>query len=125
MKVLLDTHALLWFLNGDTRLPMRWRSHLDDATLLLSDVSVWEISIKYSLKKLDLPEHPRIWFPKIVAQLGLLDLPIERRHVLRVTDLPPHHGDPFDRLLIAQALDDDLPLMTADEKILRYGVRSV
>lgn len=116
MKILLDPHILLWLAQGDSRLPGTWASMLRDgrSRLFLSDASVWEICIKYSLKRLDLPEHPHRWIPSTLARQKLEILPIHHRHILRVTDLPFHHHDPFDRLLVAQAIEEDLPLMTCD-----------
>lgn len=125
MRVLLDTHMLLWFVRGDERLPRPVRARIEDpgTALILSDVSAWEIAIKVSIGKLDLGEHPRTWLARHTDEMGLTPLPISRVALLRTADLPFHHRDPFDRLLVAQALEEDLPLASVDRRLAPYGVR--
>jgi PIN domain nuclease of toxin-antitoxin system len=89
--------------------------------LYLSAASAWEIGIKSQLQKLDLPEAPEIYVPKRMASNNVLSLPITHEHALLAAALPEHHKDPFDRILIAQALIEDLVLMTADKQLRRYS----
>ena len=93
--------------------------------LYLSAASAWEIAIKHALGKLRLPEPPISYVPDRVAALGVQPLPIEHEHALHVATLPPHHRDPFDRLLVAQAQLDDLPILTADPLIEAYDVTTI
>lgn len=93
-----------------------------DNELLLSAVSSWEIAIKYSLGRLELPEPPMEFVPSRMVRSGVIGLAVEHRHALAVAELPAHHRDPFDRLLVAQALVESLPILTADPQLSRYGV---
>src|SRR5213593_5233792 len=105
MKILIDTQVFLWSLGG-IRSSKRLKKFFSDRrknAFYVSHVTAWEISIKYGLGKLILPETPNIFFPDRLRQSEFLGLPIELDHVLNVCGLPPIHGDPFDRLLIAQA----------------------
>ena len=124
MRLLLDTHTWLWAQSEPNRLNERCRQLLADAdeTLLFSAASSWEIGIKYALKKLELPEPPGLFVPKRLAQMGITPLPIEHAHALQVAELPHHHRDPFDRLLIAQAQLEGATLATADPRFLLYEV---
>jgi PIN domain nuclease of toxin-antitoxin system len=90
--------------------------------LLLSAASSWEISIKYALGKLRLPEPPFEYVPDRMTESGVTGLPVEHRHALTVAGLPPHHRDPFDRILIAQAMVESLAILTADPQLSRYEV---
>jgi PIN domain nuclease of toxin-antitoxin system len=91
--------------------------------LLLSAVSVWEIAIKWSLKKLPLPAAPDTLVPEWISRTAVTPLPVLHAHALRVAALPPHHRDPFDRLLVAQAQIEEIPILTSDRIFERYGVR--
>jgi PIN domain nuclease of toxin-antitoxin system len=91
--------------------------------LLLSAVSSWEIAIKYSLGRLDLPQPPETYVPDRMRRTGVEGLPISHAHTLRVASLDDHHRDPFDRLLIAQAQEESVPILTADHIFARYGVQ--
>jgi PIN domain nuclease of toxin-antitoxin system len=117
---LLDTAPLLWALSADPRLPPALASDIDrDPTRFgVSDVSLWEIAVKRSLGKLDTPDD----LPEIVAELGFGHVPITRRQVWAVRDLPFHHRDPFDRLLVAQARDLGVPIVSADGSMAEYDV---
>ena len=84
--------------------------------------SVWEVSIKFALDKLRLPEAPDRYVPDRLALSMTRILPIELRHALHVAQLPPHHRDPFDRMLVAQALIERMPVLTADRRFTAYGV---
>ncbi len=119
MKLLLDTHIILWALNDDPRLSAHHRAALDgDAALIVSAVSIWEISIKCALGKLVAPEN----IAEVIRAAGCQPLAITWAHADRAGRLPAHHADPFDRLLIAQAQCEDLPLVTADKAFTAYDV---
>lgn len=90
--------------------------------LLLSAVSSWEIAIKHSLGKLTLPASPAKYVPEHIAKTGVTPLPIEHSHALRVAELPSHHRDPFDRLLVAQTELEGVTLLTADRQFEPYGI---
>jgi PIN domain nuclease of toxin-antitoxin system len=94
----------------------------EETVLYLSAASSWEIAIKYALGKLRLPDPPHEFVPDRMLASGVTGLPIEHRHALAVAALPPKHRDPFDRLLVAQALVEDLPILTADTDLGRYDV---
>ncbi len=97
-----------------------------DATILIiSTVSPWEIAIKWRTGRLPLPEHPRPWFARLVREFGAQILPITQEHVVHVADLPDHHDDPFDRLLIAQAQVERMPIVTADRSFAKYDVEVI
>ncbi len=90
--------------------------------LLFSAGSSWEIAIKYSLGRLSLPIPPHEYVPSRMESSGVTPLAVEHRHALRVAQLPPHHRDPFDRLLIAQAQSEGVPILTADRQLEPYEV---
>lgn len=96
-----------------------------DNDLFLSAASAWEIGIKYALRKLRLPEPPAAYVPNRMQALRVLPLSVEHAHALQVSVLPPHHRDPFDRILIAQAQLEDLPVLTADPVFSRYDVATI
>lgn len=126
MRLLLDTHAFLWFVTGDERLSPRVRRALtaDDNELMLSAASVWEMAIKARLGRLTLPGTVKEYVAEKVAG-GFAILPIEWTHAAAVENLPLHHRDPFDRLIVAQALAENLPVVSGDPAFRRYGVRLV
>jgi PIN domain nuclease of toxin-antitoxin system len=93
--------------------------------LLLSAASSWEIAIKYALGKLALPEPPCDYVPDRVLESGVIGLPVEHRHALTVAELPSHHRDPFDRILVAQAIVESLPILTADPQLSRYEIETI
>ena len=111
-------------LSSPERLTKKSRSLVisPDNELLLSAASAWEIAIKHALGKLQLPEPPEDYIPSLMKRTGMTPLPVLHRHALRVASLPPHHGDPFDRLLIAQAQLEQVPVLTADSAFRRYDV---
>ena len=125
MRVLLDTHALLWLVTDDPRLSNTARETFlnADNQLLCSAVIGFEIAVKYSLGKLELSEPPRTFISNRIRNNALIPLPITMAHATRVADLPFHHRDPFDRLLVAQALEEDLPLLSADKILSDYDIR--
>ncbi len=128
MRALLDTHAFLWLINEPERLPQLATDILKDGDneIFLSTASVWEISIKHALgRELTLPEPPERYLPPRIHVLGLRGLAIQFDHAFRVAHLPPIHRDPFDRLLIAQAQVEGLPIITSDPNIARYDVEVI
>lgn len=127
MKFLLDTHALLWFLRGDERLSLRAREIIESMnnTRVLSDVSIWEMSIKQSLGKLKLAEPFESRLTQALHRNAIESLPIERSHLFRVSQLPFHHRDPFDRLIIATAMIENLPILTDDQRFAAYAVEVI
>ena len=126
MKLLLDTHAFLWFVTGDRQLSRRARRAVEaaDSELLISAASVWEVAIKASLGRLTLPTSTRDYFDDKVAA-GFVILPIEWIHAAKVAELPFHHRDPFDRLIIAQGLVESIPIVSGDPEFKAYGARIV
>jgi len=123
-RFLLDTQVFLWMAVSPSRLSPKTRAVLQagDTTLLLSVASSWEIAIKYALGRLPLPTAPAQYVPERVTRDRLTPLLIQNQHALRVAELPAHHGDPFDRLLIAQAQIERLPIITADRQLEAYDV---
>jgi PIN domain nuclease of toxin-antitoxin system len=124
VKILLDTHCWLWMLSAQERFSSEGLAHVTGAAneLLLSAGSAWEIAIKYSLGRLQLPMDPAEFVPNRLTATGTLPLAIDHRHALRAGQLPPHHRDPFDRILIAQAQVEGLPILTSDPTFARYDV---
>lgn len=121
MKLLIDTHVLLWLALGSSKLSPPARAVMEDAgnTLVFSAASLWEIAIKRGLDRDDFKVDPRL------LRRGLLDngyeeLAIDSRHTIAALDLPPLHKDPFDRILVAQALVEGMTLATADEAVAGY-----
>ena len=126
MRVLLDTHTLLWWLDGDRRLSRRARNAIaaDGNTVLVSAASAWEISTKVRLGKLPGAIEVAAELPAILRRQNFESLPIAIVHALRAGNLPGPHRDPFDRMLIAQAQDEDL--LVSNERVFdAYGVRRV
>lgn len=119
MRLLLDTNALLWLLDGDERLGLTARAEIDRAEILaVSVASLWEVAIKVSLRKL----APITGFHQAIRDLGFERLGIADAHLLAVEHLPHVHRDPFDRLLISQALVEGLTVVTADGAFTGYAV---
>lgn len=127
MRVLLDTNVMLmWALDREAILPDVDRLLMDQATVrIASVVSPWEISIKWRTGKLTLPTHPKEWVRVVERELALDVLPVTLRHAVQVADLPDHHRDPFDRLLIAQAQVEKMPIVTADRSFAPYDVEVI
>ena len=119
MRLLLDTHLILWWLNNSPELPAEALRLIADPenTIFVSTASIWEISIKQSLGKLDLPDT----FDKELDGSGFEILTVRARHARATSELPPLHRDPFDRMLLAQATVERLILLTADSQVGRYG----
>lgn len=121
MKLLVDTHLLLWAAGLPERLSSSARALLDDPDneLLFSAVSLWEIAIKRSLGRDDFQVEPRV-LRRGLLDNGWIELAITSTHVLAIEHLPPLHKDPFDRLLLAQASEEGIVLLTADERLAAY-----
>lgn len=119
---LLDTHTLLWMRFDEDRLSDKVKRLIEDTNnrLFVSVATLWEISIKYSLDKIILPDKPDIYFQNVIYEDDLNVLPVSPVHALRVYTIPQLHRDPFDRVLIIQSITDKLPLITKDEAIIRY-----
>jgi PIN domain nuclease of toxin-antitoxin system len=127
VRVLLDTHVWLWMIAAPERLSKKGRSIVIAAEneLVFSAASAWEIATKHALGKLRLPETPESYIPRLMARTAVTALPVHTRHALHVATLPAHHRDPFDRLLVAQAQLEDLPILTADAAFRKYDVTTV
>jgi PIN domain nuclease of toxin-antitoxin system len=125
VRFLVDTHCWLWLQTTPERLSSDLLTLLADPAndLFLSAASSWEIAIKYALGKLPLPEPPSRYVPRRMTASGSRGLAVEHAHCLRVADLPMHHRDPFDRLLVAQAQIDKLTLVTVDPQFEAYDVQ--
>lgn len=124
MILLLDTHTLLWFLRDDPLLSATAKSHIQDPAneKLVSIATCWEISIKAGLAKLGLTEPVSVLLGRELPRNNFVLLDIKLEHATRVEALPKHHKDPFDRLLIAQALIEAIPIVSADVAFDSYGV---
>jgi PIN domain nuclease of toxin-antitoxin system len=124
MKLLLDTHAFLWWVEGTPILGRRARAEVSnpDNEVFVSIASCWELASKLSLGKLRLTQNLERFIPEQLTRNGFALCGVEFRHVARVADLPFHHRDPFDRLLVAQALQNDLTIVSADRVLRKYGV---
>ena len=121
MNLLLDTQLLLWTAGQTARVPRRAAELIDDpsSNLTFSVVSLWEIAIKRGLNRPDFVVEPRV-LRRNLLDAGYDELPVMASHALQVQDLPPIHGDPFDRLLLAQAMVEGLTLMTTDRRLAAY-----
>jgi PIN domain nuclease of toxin-antitoxin system len=127
VRLLLDTCTFLWIVGGAKDLSPRARQAFADPAneALLSAASAWEIAVKYRLGRLALPAHPDAFVPAQRIAHGLEPLPIDEEAALQVAKLPDHHRDPFDRMLVAQAIVGGLVLLTPDDHIREYPVRTV
>jgi len=124
LRLLLDTHVFLWWIGEDDQLPRPIWEAIGDPNnqALLSAAAAWEIVVKAGGGRLRLMEPPEELLPRGIDRARLIMLPVELRHVLRLASLPPIHADPFDRMLVAQALEDGLTLVTGDPVVQSYGV---
>lgn len=124
MRLLLDTSTFLWFIEDSPRLSAKAKSLLEsEEDLLISAASLWEIAIKISIGKLTLNQSYKEFIPDQLAKNDMRLLPIAVEHLALVSALPFHHRDPFDRLLIAQACVEELPIVSIDAQLDRYGVQ--
>ena len=124
MRLLLDTHVFLWYISADPLLPVAFRDAIRDPAneVYLSVASVWEAVIKYALGKLPLPEAPAGYLPAQREAHRIATLPVEEAALAHLAGLPPLHRDPFDRILIGQALQHGLTLVTVDDAVRAYPV---
>jgi len=127
MRVLLDTQAFLWWVSGADRLTARARSVIADpgSDVLVSVASAWEIAIKCATGRLELEGPAETYVPERIRQHGFAVLPVGLDHALRAGALPRHHGDPFDRLLVAQGQVEDVPIITAEPLLNLYDVETI
>jgi len=123
MKLLLDTHVLLWLLGDPSRVDESIKRYIEDIgnAVFISSASAWEIATKHSLGKLTLPEYPEALMARALNELQAAELPINNQHALLSASLPKYHNDPFDRLLLSQAKIEDASLVTADNKLRLYS----
>ncbi len=124
MRILLDTHIFLWFITGGTQLSTDIRDAIRDPDneVYLSAISVWEAIVKYQLGKLPLPEHPETYLPKQREIHQIASLTLDESSVIQLAKLPPLHRDPFDRMLVCQALQNGLTIATVDTAVRAYSV---
>ncbi len=126
MRALLDTHAFLWGISGDKRMSRNARDlFIGPSNLFLSIASIWEILIKVQTGKLHIPQPAGPWVFSKLAENRIETLPIALGHLLAFEQLPLHHRDPFDRMLIAQSMEENLPLVTADPLLERYSIKRI
>ena len=127
MRLLLDTCTFLWLIGGSNQLSQRARDAFADPAneVFLSAASVWEIAVKHRLGRLPLPSSPDLFVPAQRAAHGIEPLPIDEEAALHIARLPDPHRDPFDRMLVAQALVGGLTLVTPDEAIRQYPARTL
>lgn len=123
MRVLVDTQALFWWYGESAKLSKRASSTISDSdnTVLISAATAWELSIKSALGKLQALQLV-LEFSTYIEEEGFLELPIETSHAIRAGLLPNHHKDPFDRLLVAQAQELSIPILSSDNRLDDYGV---
>jgi len=124
MSLLLDTHVFLWYIIADPRLPVAFQAAIRDPSneVYLSVASVWEAVVKHQLGKLPLPAPPADYLPRQREAHGIAALPVDEGAMPHLAGLPPLHRDPFDRLLVAQALQYGLTLATVDREVSEYPV---
>lgn len=127
MRLLLDTVAFLWIITDDPRVSARARELFVDAAneVYLSSVSAWEIALKHSLGRLPLPQPAHVYIPRQREKHGIESLPLDEESALHLARLPNLHADPFDRMLICQALVQGLTLLSSDEHLAQYPVRVI
>ncbi|UKO95981.1 type II toxin-antitoxin system VapC family toxin [Nostoc sp. UHCC 0870] len=123
MRQLLDTHTFIWFIMGDPRITGNVRSQIERNENVLSIISVWEIAIKHSIGKLNLNSSFADFVEQQITMTNIQLITIKIDHVLAVSQLPLHHRDPFDRMLIAQAIAENIPILSADAIFDTYPVQ--
>lgn len=125
MKLLLDTCVFLWLLTGERTIPAPLKSRLTDAELWLSTASTWEIAVKFAKGTLRLPERPEQLVPAARERYRIAALPIDEESALHVVKLPNLHSDPFDRMLVSQAIVHGLAIVTPDPLVTQYPARTM
>jgi PIN domain nuclease of toxin-antitoxin system len=126
MDVLLDTCSALWYFSGNDEIPQTARDIIlnSDNTILISIASIWEVAIKISIGKLSIDGGIE-GFIEAIEDEGFALLEVKIEHIMAVKDLPFHHRDPFDRMLIAQAITEGVSIMTTDSDVLKYNINQV
>jgi PIN domain nuclease of toxin-antitoxin system len=124
MKLLLDTHAMLWTFAEPHKLPPKARAAIEDTRneVWISSATTWEVTIKHGLGRMPLPTSPEIYLSSRIDHYGFKEMPISIAHTLAVGGLPHHHSDPFDRILVAQAQVEGLTIVSVDPQIAKYRV---
>lgn len=127
MKMLLETHAFLWFIAGDSKLSNKARTSIEDDSIekIVSMASMWEMAIKISIGRLTLSEPFEFLIPRQLQINGFELLPIQFEHVSRVSSLPFHHRDPFDRLLVSQCIVEECTIVSGDPTFDSYEVQRI
>ena len=125
MRLLLDTCTFIWLISGERPLPERVRAAMVSANVLISAVSAWEITLKYGKGALRLPEPPERLIPAVRQQFGFDSLAMDEPSALHVARLPPLHMDPFDRMLVSQAIVHGLTIVTPDPLVTQYPARTL
>jgi PIN domain nuclease of toxin-antitoxin system len=125
VNALLDTHTFLWWVSDSPKLPRRARKVIAESRCFLSVASCWEMAIKASLGKLETPRPLERFLQQQIEVNGFELLPIALEHAAAVRELPFHHRDPFDRLIAAQAREEEMPLVTVDPTFTKYGVKRI
>jgi len=127
MKLLLDTHIFLWFISGDHRLPSSLKGIIQDSAneVYLSVVSLWESIVKYRLGKLPLPLPPEKYLPLQRERHNISSLSLDEDSIIHLSALPSLHRDPFDRMLICQAIEHDMTIATMDAAIAQYPIKII
>lgn len=127
MNIILDTHSFLWFVDGNAKLSTEARAVIEapEHTRFVSIASMWEMAIKYSMNRLQLALPFHLFIAHQLTENDMTVLNITLDHTAMVAELPFHHKDPFDRLIIAQALVEQLPIVSVDEQFDAYGVARI
>jgi len=127
MKILLDTNAFLWAVSNDPQLSARARTLIDDheTTMFFSVAGIWEIVIKTQIGRLKFPKPVVDYVIRKMVEHSVKALPIDLKHMRRLEMLPPYHRDPFDRVMLAQCLEEDLAILSSDKLLKRYPVRLI
>jgi len=127
MKLLLDTHIFLWYISGDHHLPKSLKDIIQDSAneVYLSVVSLWESIVKYRLGKLPLPLSPGKYLPLQRERHDISSLSLDEAAIIHVSALPSLHRDPFDRMLICQAIEHDMTIVTMDAAIAQYPIKII
>lgn len=127
MRALLDTHTFLWWIIDSPKLSSRVRKIISDGKneLFLSAASAWEIAIKAQLGRIQIPDKPELFISGQMVANAIQGLPIQISHAVHVYNLPSYHRDPFDRILVAQAQLEGLPVLTNDPQISHYPVKTI
>jgi len=127
LKALLDTHVFLWWITDDPQLPTHIRRVISDSDneLFFSAASCWEIAIKAQLGKITLPAKPDIFIAEQLSINAIQSMPVQSSHALHVFNLPPLHRDSFDRIIVAQAHLEKLPIITSNSLISQYNIDTI